>query len=69
MYQPNRVILRGGPEGTPSTHAVDSLGDGDRVKIFHGNAYEHFEFSHRYEKFDGDWLPVYRWCYRTYVAE
>lgn len=69
MHQPKRVILREGPEGTPSIWEMETLTPGDRIKILHGNGYEHYEFAHRYAEFEGNMLPVYRWCYRTYIAE
>ncbi|WP_326654139.1 DUF5988 family protein [Streptomyces sp. NBC_01750] len=39
------------------------------MKILHHNAYEHFEFTHEYCDLHGVTLPVYRWSYRTYIAE
>lgn len=44
-------------------------GCGEPVKILHHNAYEHFEFTHEYCDLHGVTLPVYRWSYRTYIAE
>ncbi|MEU3183367.1 DUF5988 family protein [Streptomyces sp. NPDC006923] len=69
MNQRMRVMLSEGPKGTPLTWEAESLNNGEKVKILSGNGYEHFEFAHRYAEFDGEVLPVYRWCYRTYIAE
>ncbi|WP_405592225.1 DUF5988 family protein [Streptomyces sp. NBC_01190] len=63
------VLFVGGPEGTPSTWEVRSLEEESRVSILFGNRYEHFEYAHCRAEFGGRMLPVYRWSYRTYVAE
>ncbi|MGW2181827.1 DUF5988 family protein [Streptomyces sp. NPDC001732] len=66
-----RVKLSGGPDWIfiPSVWEVESLEAEPRVKILCGNAYEHFDFSGRYTLHEGEQLPVYCWCRRTYVAE
>ncbi|MGW0768942.1 DUF5988 family protein [Streptomyces sp. NPDC002676] len=66
-----RVMLSGGPEWVPVpvVWEVTSLESEPKVKVLCGNAYEHFEFSGLYSAHDGEQLPVYRWCRRTYVAE
>ena len=64
-----RVILSGGPDGTPPVWEMPPGGPGEQVKIARGNGYEHFEFVHEYGEFEGEVLPVYRWCYRTSIAE
>lgn len=69
MPKPIRVMLSEGPEGSPSTWAVESLESEPRVRVLRGNGYEHFEFSDSHAEFDGELLPVYRWTYRTYIAE
>lgn len=69
MPKPIRVMLTEGPEGTPPTWEVESLESEPKVRILRGNGYEHFEFAHYCAKFDDELLPVYRWCYRTYIAE
>jgi hypothetical protein len=69
MRKPIRVMLSGGPEGSPSTWEVESLESETRVRVLRGNGYEHFEFVNQYAEFDGEHLPVYRWCYHTYIAE
>ncbi|MFJ2271951.1 DUF5988 family protein [Streptomyces sp. NPDC087228] len=69
MPRPIRVMLSGGPDGSPLTWGVESLEDEKRVTVPHRNGYEHFEFADHYAKFSGEWLPVYRWIYRTYIAE
>lgn len=69
MPQPIRVMLSEGPEGSPSTWAVKSLETETRVTVPRLNGYEHFEFADHYAELDGEMLPVYRWIYRTYIAE
>ncbi|WP_331745989.1 DUF5988 family protein [Streptomyces sp. NBC_00872] len=69
MSQRIRVMLTEGPEGTPESWDVKSLESEPRVRILLGNRYEHFEFAHCYTKSGGESLPVYRWSYRTYIAE
>ncbi|MFJ2590590.1 DUF5988 family protein [Streptomyces sp. NBC_00378] len=66
-----RVKLSGGPEWIPIPVVwyVQSLETQTKVKILCGNAYEHFDFSGSYSLYEGEQLPVYRWCGRTYVAE
>ncbi|MGW3149691.1 DUF5988 family protein [Streptomyces sp. NPDC001177] len=66
-----RVILSGGPEWVPlpAVWEVESLEVEPKVKILCGNAYEHFEFSGSYSAREGEQMPVYRWCRRTFVAE
>ncbi|MEV0183506.1 DUF5988 family protein [Streptomyces sp. NPDC050625] len=66
-----RVILSEGPEWVPlpAVWEVESLEAEPKVKILCGNAYEHFEFSGSYSAREGEHMPVYRWCRRTYVAE
>ncbi|MBO0913299.1 DUF5988 family protein [Streptomyces laculatispora] len=69
MPQSIRVMLSGGPEESPSTWEVTSLKGETRVTVPRGNGYEHFEFADHYAEFGGELLPVYRWIYRTYIAE
>ncbi|MEU2132270.1 DUF5988 family protein [Streptomyces sp. NPDC018352] len=64
-----RVMLSGGPEGSPSTWEVKSLETETRVTVPHWNGYEHFEFVNHQAELDGEMLPVYQWIYRTYIAE
>ncbi|MES4891003.1 DUF5988 family protein [Streptomyces sp. NPDC096012] len=66
-----RVILSGGPDWAeiPAVWEVASLESEPKVKLLCGNAYEHFEFSGLFSVHEGQQLPVYRWCRRTYVAE
>ncbi|WP_442810545.1 DUF5988 family protein [Streptomyces sp. Wh19] len=66
-----RVKISGGPDWIPipAVWEVQSLETEPKVKILCGNAYEHFDFSGCYALHEGEQLPVYRWCRRTYVAE
>ncbi|MFD5028868.1 DUF5988 family protein [Streptomyces sp. NPDC058220] len=69
MPQPTHAILRGGPDGTPATWKLQPGPCDTRLKILRGNGYEHFEFTRQYAEFNGELCPVYRWSYRTYIAE
>ncbi|MEU8509235.1 DUF5988 family protein [Streptomyces brevispora] len=69
MRKSIRVMLSGGPDGSPPTWEVESLESETRVRVLRGNGYEHFEFSNNYVECDGELLPVYAWSYRTYIAE
>ena len=62
------VLLRGGPDDVPRVWEAPSGGSGE-VKIPRGNGHEHFEFSHEYADIGGGPMPVYRWSYRTAIAE
>ncbi|MFF4180767.1 DUF5988 family protein [Streptomyces sp. NPDC001750] len=66
-----RVKLSGGPDWVPipAVWEVKSVEIEPKVKILCGNAYEHFDFSGCYCLYEGEQLPIYRWCHRTYVAE
>jgi hypothetical protein len=69
MRKPIRVVLGGWPDGSPSTREVESLKRAMRVRVLRGNGYEHFESVNQHAECEGELLPVYRWCYRTYIAE
>jgi hypothetical protein len=60
------VLVEGGPPGL--AHAADTatFGGGERVKIPYLGGYEHYE---RVEAAGGADSLVYRWIYRTAVAE
>ncbi|MCU7827360.1 hypothetical protein KSNIM_38175 [Kitasatospora sp. DSM 101779] len=63
------VLLRGGPSDIPEIHEVETDVIEDRLKIPRGNGYEHFEFTRRFQDVGDVLIPVYRWSYRTAVAE
>ncbi|WP_280663885.1 DUF5988 family protein [Kitasatospora sp. MAP12-44] len=63
------VLLRGGPDDLPRVMEAPVDEVGHRMSFPRGNGYEHFEFSEEYEDFDGRPAPVYRWSYRTAIAE
>ncbi|MFJ1548572.1 DUF5988 family protein [Streptomyces sp. NPDC088246] len=69
MPQSIRVMLSEGSEGSPSAWEVKSLDSETRVTVPRWNGYEHFGFAGHYAELDGELLPVYRWIYRTYIAE
>jgi hypothetical protein len=63
------VLLRGGPTDLPAIWEIPDGEVEDRLKIARGNGYEHFEFCQEYDDVGGEPMPVYRWSYRTAVAE
>ncbi len=64
------VILRGGPSSIGWHERVRFVGNiQDKVKVFLGNRYEHFEPTAKTEHYLGLNLLVYRWTGSTYVAE
>ncbi|WP_370149225.1 DUF5988 family protein [Streptacidiphilus sp. EB129] len=63
------VLLRGGPDDLPQIWEVSAYGADDRIKVPRLNGYEHFEFFHEFEEIGGMNMPVYRWSYRTAIAE
>ncbi|MFD9976107.1 DUF5988 family protein [Streptomyces sp. NPDC059017] len=69
MSPSNLVLLEGGPDDLPQVWPLPSGGCSEPIKIPRHNAYEHFEFAHRHRTLHGESLPVYRWVYRTYIAE
>ncbi|MFF3322354.1 DUF5988 family protein [Streptomyces sp. NPDC002889] len=69
MHESNLVLLQGGPDDLPQVWVLPPGGCGEPVKILRHNAYEHFEFTHEYRTLHGETMPVYRWTYRTYIAE
>lgn len=66
--RPEDVLLDGGPAGVPPVWRTDGALH-TRVKVPSGAGQEHYEFSGDYREFDGRNLPVFRWAYRTRVAE
>ncbi|MET8679694.1 DUF5988 family protein [Streptomyces sp. NPDC004647] len=69
MLQPVLALLRGGPSDIPEIWEIPSGGTDEQVKIPRGNGYEHFEFAREYARIGDELMPVYRWCYRTFIAE
>ncbi|MGP3991629.1 DUF5988 family protein [Streptomyces sp. 3N207] len=64
-----QVILEGGPDDIPRIREVPRGNDIPQVKVLRGNGYEHYQLTQGYEEYDGQLLPVYQWCYRTFIAE
>ncbi|MGW7001524.1 DUF5988 family protein [Streptomyces sp. NPDC054933] len=69
MSRHKYVVLAGGPDGTPRVWAAPAEEDQDRITVPQGNGYEHFEFGGEYSELAGEQVPVYQWCYRTFIAE
>ena len=68
MAKRTMVILVDGPEGNAlPQHMRDDAGD--PIRLLRGNGYERFEFYGEYADLGGQQVPVYRWCYRTLIAE
>ncbi|MEU8918924.1 DUF5988 family protein [Streptomyces sp. Je 1-4] len=68
MAKRRMVILVDGPEGNAlPQHLHDDAGD--PIRLLRGNGYERFEFYGEYADLGGQQVPVYRWCYRTRIAE
>ncbi|MEV7381743.1 DUF5988 family protein [Streptomyces lydicus] len=68
MARRNIVILVDEPGGKalPENSHEDVR---DPVRLVRGNGYERFEFYGEYAELDGEQVPVYRWHYRTTIAE
>ncbi|EXG82152.1 DUF5988 family protein [Cryptosporangium arvum] len=64
------VLLDGGPhEFLGTSYRVDAGGLESRIKIAHGNGYEHYTHNGTFRVLDGEQLPVFVWCDRTRIAE
>ncbi|MCC9312401.1 DUF5988 family protein [Kitasatospora sp. RB6PN24] len=63
------VFLRGGPSDLSGVREVEFEGLEDRLKIPRGNGYEHFELTRELKDVGERPVPVYRWLYRTAIAE
>lgn len=68
MSTVDRAVLVGGPSGL-SDRIVPATPPGTDIKIEFRGGYEHFEATpHLQETVDGP-LRVYKWTYRTAIAE
>ncbi|MGE7437584.1 DUF5988 family protein [Kitasatospora sp. NPDC001175] len=63
------VLLEGGPDGIPRILNVLVDRFEDHIKVAYRNGYEHFEFANEFAAISDERLPVYRWVYRTAIAE
>ncbi|GAA5613744.1 MULTISPECIES: DUF5988 family protein [Streptomyces] len=68
MAKRTMVILVDGPEGNALPQHMRDDAD-DPIRLLRGNGYERFEFYGEYADLGGQQVPVYRWCYRTRIAE
>ncbi|MEV4847817.1 DUF5988 family protein [Micromonospora matsumotoense] len=65
------VILSGGPTGhLPEAQRIREVGPDDTVlKVAEGRHYDHYHAVDERHEVDGTLVRVFRWLYRTYVAE
>lgn len=64
------VLLDGGPnEFLGLSYPMGTEGLEAKVKIAHGNGYEHYTHNGTFRLLDGQQLPVFVWCDRTRIAE
>ncbi|MFI1018347.1 DUF5988 family protein [Streptomyces sp. NPDC020965] len=67
---PNIVLEGGSPNFVPQQMRVCYTPDENaKFKLLLGNRYEHFQPVDERVVIDGRKLRVFRWSYRTYVAE
>ncbi len=65
-----RIVLdRGTQRSAESGQARTRNHGAEKVKVFVGSGYEHYEHSGEFLLIDGENLPVFRWCGRTKIAE
>ncbi|MFI0464399.1 MULTISPECIES: DUF5988 family protein [Saccharopolyspora] len=69
MSGDGEVILEGGPVGIPTQVTAAEVDLAERIKIRRLNGYDHFERTEDYREVGDSNLPVFRWAYRTQVAE
>lgn len=62
-----RILLAGGPFDIPQVWTLSA--DEDHVKVADGAGYDHFGLTDEYLERGGERMRVYRWRYRTFVAE
>lgn len=65
-----KIILRGGPdELAAADRSVPVAELGQKLKIRYGVGYEHFVHDGECQLIDGREVAVFRWTYRTKIAE
>jgi len=65
-----RITLSGGPiELAAADRSVTAADLGGTLKIRYRAGYEHFVHDGEFETVDGCELAVFRWMYRTKIAE
>lgn len=65
-----KIVLSGGPDGLGTTDISVPVAELDRtLKIRYRAGYEHFVHDGEYETVDGGEFAVFRWTYRTKIAE
>jgi hypothetical protein len=68
VIEPN-VMLSGGPELTDDERICHVENTGEKLKLFKGHRYDHFEPTGQNVLHDGSPLAVFAWTGSTYVAE
>jgi Family of unknown function (DUF5988) len=64
------VILTGGPTSLRTDDRIRLVTDlAERIKVQHGNGYEHFKATGESLAHDAAELPVFAWYYQTKIAE
>jgi hypothetical protein len=65
-----RIMLSGGPAELNTADRSVPVVELDRtLKILHRAGYEHFVHDGKYQTVDGCEVAVFRWTYRTKIAE
>ncbi|WP_320065549.1 DUF5988 family protein [Micromonospora sp. RTGN7] len=65
-----KIMLSGGPVELAAVDRTVPVADlGQTLKIRHGAGYEHFVRDGESQTIDGCEVAVFRWLYRTKVAE
>ncbi|WP_330181646.1 DUF5988 family protein [Nocardia sp. NBC_01503] len=58
-----------GPSGIPNYWTINAAATSLPVKVPRLSGYEHFDPTDSTVTLDGTSLPVFRWAYRTRIAE
>ncbi|MEV0323088.1 DUF5988 family protein [Streptomyces sp. NPDC050658] len=63
------ILLCGAPEGMEPVFELDALTLPERVSVPYYGCHQHFERADDVVRFEGRSLPVFRFTYRTAIAE
>ena len=67
MSEFQRILLAGGPFDDARLWMASA--DEDHVKVADEAGYDHFVLTDEFIEHSGERMSVYRWRYRTFVAE